>query len=184
MSETNAADPEIPALLADGSAPETPEGLLARLAAAGIAQRTVRHPPLYTVEQSKALRGELPGLHVKNLFLRNQKGAMWLVTCLEDRQVDLKRLGELLNAGRFSFGSADRLMKYLGIRPGAVTPFAIVNDKGHQVTNVIDRALTGPELVNAHPLVNDQTTVLAGQDLVRFLAGLGRAPAELDFARL
>lgn len=184
LSEPTAADAALPALLADGSAPETPEGLLARLAAAGIAATTVEHPPLYTVEQSKALRGSLPGLHVKNLFLRNQKGAMWLVTCLEDRQVDLKRLAEVLSAGRFSFGSPDRLMKYLGIRPGAVTPFAIVNDLGRQVTNVIDVALIGPELVNAHPLVNDRTTALRGQDLVAFLAGLGRKPAELDFARL
>lgn len=184
MSESTSADLEIPALLADGSAPETPDGLLARLAAAGVAARTVEHPPLYTVEQSKALRGSLPGLHVKNLFLRNQKGAMWLVTCLEDRQVDLKRLGTALNAGRFSFGSPDRLMKYLGIRPGAVTPLAIVNDKGRQVTNVIDRALTGPELVNAHPLVNDRTTALTGQELMRFLGALGRAPEPLDFERL
>lgn len=184
MSEASAQDAEIPARLADGSAPETPEGLLARLAAAGIEAATVTHPPLRTVEDSKALRGELPGLHVKNLFLRNQKGAMWLVTCLEDRTLDLKRLGAALNAGRFSFGSAERLMAYLGIRPGAVTPLAILNDKGGQVTNVIDAALVGPEPVNVHPLVNERTTTLPGTALMRFLDEAGRAPQVLDFATL
>lgn len=173
--------PPIPALLADGSAPETPSGLLARLAAAKIQATTVSHPPLYTVEQSKALRGQLPGLHIKNLFLRNQKGAMWLVSCLEDRQIDLKHLGERLGAGRFSFGSPERLMSYLGVRPGAVTPFGILNDKGHLVKNYLDGALMGDELVNAHPLVNDQTTGLKGSDLVRFLTEAGHAPARLDF---
>lgn len=173
--------PPIPALLADGSAPETPHGLLARLAAASIPATTVSHPPLYTVEQSKALRGQLPGLHIKNLFLRNQKGAMWLVSCLEDRQIDLKQLGERLGAGRFSFGSPERLMSYLGVRPGAVTPFGILNDKGHLVKNYLDSALMGEALVNAHPLVNDQTTGLKGHDLVRFLTEAGHAPTALDF---
>lgn len=179
MSESAAAA-EIPALLEDGSAPETPEGLLARLEAMGIRPRTVTHPPLYTVEQSKALRGELPGLHVKNLFLRNKKGAMWLVTCLEDRAVDLKRLGEVLEAGRFSFGSPERLMRHLGVRPGAVTPFAVINDKAGQVRMVLDAALAVPEPVNAHPLVNDRTTAITGEELLRFLEAVGHAPQLLD----
>src|SRR3546814_14482229 len=86
-------------------------------------------PPVFTVEESKVLRGELPGHHIKNLFLRNQKGQMWLVTCLEDRAVDLKGLCERIGAGRLSFGRADRLMTYLGVSHGAVTPFAVLPAK-------------------------------------------------------
>src|ERR1700731_4176768 len=97
--------------------PTTPEQLLARLAELGIACRTVSHPPVFTVEEAKALRGELPGGHVKNLFLRDKKGAMWLVVAEEDRCIDLKALGEKIGAGRVSFGSADRLMQYLGVLP-------------------------------------------------------------------
>src|SRR3546814_12479230 len=100
-------------------------------------------PPVFTVEEAKALRGELPGHHIKNLFLRNKKGQLWLVTCLEDRAVDLKGLGERLGAGRFSFGSADRLMTYLGVRPGAVTPFAVINDQEDAVPMVLDCGVLG-----------------------------------------
>ena len=111
----------IPELLADGAPPATPAALFARLEVLGIASRSFEHDPVYTVEEAKALRGELPGAHIKNLFLRNKKGKMWLVTCLEDRQVDLKALGIRLEAGRFSFGSAERLMTNLGVEPGSVT---------------------------------------------------------------
>jgi Ala-tRNA(Pro) deacylase len=179
--ELHEAEENSPARLADGSPPETTQGLLERLATLGIAQRTVAHPPLFTVAESKALRGQLPGLHIKNLFLRNKKGAMWLVTCLEDRQVDLKWLGEALGAGRFSFGSGERLMAHLGVSPGAVTPFAVVNDKAGLVAMVLDRALVSDEPVNAHPLVNDRTTAVSGRDLVRFLEAAGHPPRLLDF---
>jgi Ala-tRNA(Pro) deacylase len=179
--ELHEAETNSPARLADGSPPETTQGLLERLAALGIAQRTVAHPPLFTVAESKALRGQLPGLHIKNLFLRNKKGAMWLVTCLEDRPVDLKWLGETLGAGRFSFGSPERLLAHLGVGPGAVTPFAVVNDKAGLVAMVLDRALVCEELVNAHPLVNDRTTAVSGRDLVRFLEAADHAPRLLDF---
>jgi Ala-tRNA(Pro) deacylase len=94
--------------------PTTPEQLLARLAELGIACRTVSHPPVFTVEEAKALRGELPGGHVKNLFLRDKKGAMWLVVAEEDRRIDLKALAARIGAGKVSFASAARLMAYLG----------------------------------------------------------------------
>ncbi len=177
-------DEEGPAVLADGSPATSEAELFARLEELGIACSTVDHPPLYTVEESKALRGSLPGHHVKNLFLRNKKGAMWLVTCLEDRQVDLKRLGEVLNAGRFSFGSAERLMAHLGVRPGAVTPLAVINDKAGAVTMVLDSALSDGAPINAHPLVNHRTTTLGGRDLLRFLEAEGHAPRLLDFQTL
>jgi Ala-tRNA(Pro) deacylase len=179
MSETRADD------AAEAALPTSPEALHARLDQLGIAYRCVSHPPVFTVEEAKALRGELPGAHIKNLFLRNKKGRMWLVTCLEDREVDLKALGERLEAGRFSFGSAERLMTYLGVLPGAVTPFAVINDKAGAVTMVLDRGVMGAGSgggpVNCHPLVNHMTTALDPADLVRFLEAEGHAPQLLDF---
>ena len=166
--------------LADGSQPCEPDELLAKLAGMGIEAKTVEHAPVFTVEEAKALRGELAGAHIKNLFLRNKKGAMWLVTCLEDREVDLKSLGETLGAGRFSFGSAERLMSYLGVRPGAVTPLAVVNDKGGKVTMVLDKGVLDHPVVNAHPLVNHQTTALSPGDLLRFLEAQDHAPQLLE----
>lgn len=160
--------------------PTGPEDLLRRLDALGIRTRTVRHPPVFTVEEAKALRGELPGAHIKNLFLRNKKGAMWLVVCLEDRTVGLKALAAALRAGRFSFGSAERLMTYLGVLPGAVTPFAVINDTGRQVRVVLDKALLTHDPINCHPLVNDMTTAIAPDDLIRFLEAEGHPPLVLD----
>ncbi len=170
-------------VLADGSAPMTPEALLQRLEAMGIAARTVAHPPLHTVEESKALRGTLPGGHTKNLFLRNKKGQMWLVTSLEDRPLDLKKVGELLGAGRLSFGSAERLMRHLGVLPGAVTPLAVVNDAPGAVTLVLDAGLLEHDLINVHPLTNTRTTALVPGDLVRFLEAAGHPPQVVDLAR-
>ncbi|HEY5598140.1 MAG TPA: prolyl-tRNA synthetase associated domain-containing protein [Kiloniellales bacterium] len=160
--------------------PTSPEALLARLASMGIVTRTVDHPPVFTVEQAKALRGELPGHHIKNLFLRNKKGAMWLVVCLEDRQIDLKALAAALDGGRFSFGSAERLMTYLGVEPGSVTPFAAINDTGRHVEVVLDAAVTTGGPVNCHPLVNHKTTAIAPADLIRFLESTGHPPRLLD----
>ena len=161
--------------------PTAPEALLRRLDELGITYLSVSHPPVFTVEEAKALRGELPGSHIKNLFLRNKKGQMWLVTCLEDRAVDLKVLGERLGAGRFSFGSAERLMTHLGVRPGAVTPFAVINDRAGAVTMVLDSGVMAEGPVNCHPLVNTMTTALAPEDLVRFLEAENHAPQMLDF---
>ena len=158
----------------------TPDQLFTRLDALGIAHRTVTHPPVFTVEEAKALRGTLPGAHIKNLFLRNKKEEMWLVVALEDRQVDLKRLGEVLGAGRLSFGSPERLGRHLGVEPGSVTPLSLINDEAHAVRLALDRAIEG-DLVNVHPLVNTMTTALAAADLLRFFAATGHAPYWLDF---
>jgi Ala-tRNA(Pro) deacylase len=158
-----------------------PQQLFARLDALGIAHRTVEHPPVFTVEEAKALRGNLPGHHIKNLFLRNKKEEMWLVVALEDRVIDLKRLGEVLGAGRFSFGSAERLKRTLGVEPGSVTPLALVNDEAHAVQLVLDRGIAEGGPVNAHPLVNTMTTAIAPADLLRFFAATGHTPRWLDF---
>ena len=158
-----------------------PQQLFARLDQLGIAHRTVEHPPIFTVEEAKALRGNLPGHHIKNLFLRNKKEEMWLVVALEDRAIDLKRLGEVLGAGRLSFGSADRLKRYLGVEPGSVTPLSLVNDEARAVRLVLDRGVADGRPVNAHPLVNTMTTALAPADLLRFFEATGHTPRWLDF---
>src|SRR5262245_6230873 len=159
----------------------SPQQLFDHLAQLGIAQRTVEHPPVFTVEQAKALRGDLPGHHVKNLFLRNKKEEMWLVVAIEDRAVDLKRLGEVLGAGRLSFGSPDRLRRHLGVEPGSVTPLALINDTGLSVRLALDRGLIEGGPVNVHPLVNTMTTAMKAADLLRFFAATGHEPRWLDF---
>jgi Ala-tRNA(Pro) deacylase len=159
--------------------PTSPQQLLARLAALGIAYQNHEHAAVFTVE-AKALRGELTGGHIKNLFLRNKKEEMWLVVAEEDKRIDLKALGEKLGAGKLSFGSPDRLLRYLGVLPGAVTPFGIINDTDRKVKVVLDRDLMGFNPVNAHPLVNTMTTALSPQDLVKFLESEGHKPDLLD----
>ncbi len=167
--------------LAEGDAAASPAQLFAFLEGLGIRTKTVTHPPVFTVEEAKALRGQLVGGQTKNLFLRNKKGRMWLVVCLEDRTIDLKDLGERLGSGRLSFGSADRLMSHLGVIPGAVTPFAVINDKGEAVQVVLDSLMLEQEPLNFHPLDNAMTTAVAPADLVRFLEACHHPPQILDF---
>ncbi|MBV8392208.1 MAG: prolyl-tRNA synthetase associated domain-containing protein [Alphaproteobacteria bacterium] len=158
-----------------------PQQLFDRLDALGIAHKTVEHAPVYTVEEAKLHRGVLPGHHIKNLFLRNKKEEMWLVVAIEDRAIDLKRLGEALGAGRLSFGSPDRLRRVLGVEPGSVTPLSLVNDTDRQVRLVLDSGLKEGGPVNAHPLTNTMTTALSLADLERFFAATGHSPRWLDF---
>lgn len=172
---------QAPPVLADGSTPLSPAEFLTRLEALGVTHESFEHPPVFTVEESKRLRGDLDGAHVKNLFLRNKKGAMWLVTCLEDRRVDLKWLAEILEAGRFSFASPERLMRYLGVLPGAVTTFAVINDVTGSVRVALDRALLQASRINLHPLTNAMTTTIRPADLPRFLEAVDHPPTLIDF---
>ena len=157
--------------------PKAPEELFAALDALGIAHSTVKHPPLFTVEQSRSLRGQIPGAHTKNLFLRDKKYAIYLVVVMEDADIDLKGLHRRLGAnGRFSFGSADLLREVLGVEPGAVTPFGAINDPEGRVTVVLDAAMMDHETLNYHPLVNTMTTSIKRGDLVKFLESTGHMP--------
>ncbi len=157
--------------------PATPEQLFAALDALGIKHSTVSHPPLFTVAQSRALRGCIPGAHTKNLFLRDKKGALYLVVAEENAAIDLKSLHRRLGAsGRFSFGSAELLREVWGVEPGAVTPFGAINDGSRRVTVVLDAALMEHRLLNFHPLVNTMTTAIGREDLVRFLEATGHVP--------
>ena len=163
--------------------PITPDELFAALDRLGIAHSTISHQPLFTVEESQSLRGAIPGGHTKNLFLKDKKSALYLVTALEDAEIDLKSLHRRLGAtGRFSFGSAEQMLETLGVTPGSVTPFGVINDLGGRVTMVLDEALMRHETINAHPLTNTMTTSIRRDDLVRFLDSTGHPPRILAVA--
>jgi Ala-tRNA(Pro) deacylase len=158
----------------------TPEELLEYLDDLGIHHRTIDHPPVFTVDEAKRLRGTLPGGNCKSLFLKNKKGVMWLVVVPEDQRVDLDGLAESLESKRLSFGSPERLMRYLGVIPGAVTPLAAINDRDGVVTVAVAKELLTYEQLNFHPLVNDRTTTISSPDLLRFLEATGHQPLLLE----
>lgn len=160
--------------------PLTPEELLGQLEKAGYRTNTVRHPPLFTVDDSRKLRGAIGGRHTKNLFLKDKKDNFFLVTVGEDRTVDLKQLHKVIGAAsRLSFGKPEKLAEYLGVEPGAVTAFAVINDTGGRVRAVLDRELMDHEEINAHPLTNEATTTIARDDLVAFMTAANHPPAIL-----
>jgi Ala-tRNA(Pro) deacylase len=157
--------------------PATPEDLFTFLARLGIETHTVEHPPLISVEESRHLRGEIPGAHTKNLFLVDHKDRLFLLSAEESAAIDLKHLHRKIGAaGRLSFGKAEVMRTTLGVEPGSVTPFAAMNDTGNRVSVVIDRALLARDPLNFHPLVNTRTTRIAAADLLRFLQAVGHAP--------
>jgi len=162
------------------SPPLTPQQLLERLSALGIAADTVEHEPVFTVAESRPVKARIPGAHSKNLFVKDKKGRFFLITARDETPIDLKRVHEAIGAsGRVSFGSAEQLRELLGVEPGSVTPFAVVNDHAGRVTVILDANLMGHERVNFHPLVNSMTTGVSRDDLVRFLRATGHEPAIL-----
>jgi len=157
--------------------PATPAELFACLDSLGIAHKTVTHPPVFTVEEGRELRGAVEGGHTKNLFLRDKKGTVFLVVALENAVIDLKSLHRLLGAtGRFSFGSPELMRELIGVEPGSVTPFSVINDKAGQVTVVLDAAMMEHKILNYHPLVNTGTTTISREGLLRFLEATGHKP--------
>jgi Ala-tRNA(Pro) deacylase len=156
--------------------PATPDDLFAFLDRLQISHRTVSHPPLFTVEASRRLRGQIPGGHTKNLFLKDKRGALFLVVALEDAAIDLKSLHHHLGAARFSFGPPGLMRATLGIEPGAVTPFAALNDTTGRVAVVLDQSMLAHDTLNYHPLVNTMTTSIGREDLLRFLEATGHRP--------
>jgi Ala-tRNA(Pro) deacylase len=155
--------------------------LLAYLKENGINTHTFDHPPVHTVEESKALRGDIPGLHTKNLFLRDGKKNYYLFVTDEDATINLKQLARKIGAkGGLSFGSPDALMEMLGIRPGAVSLLAIVNDEKGRVRLVLDRKLSTATAINCHPLSNERTTSMSQEAFAKFLATTGREAIYID----
>jgi Ala-tRNA(Pro) deacylase len=160
--------------------PKSPDELFAFLDDLGISVTTITHPPLFTVADSQALRGEIEGGHTKNLFLKDKKDNYFLVTLSEDATVDLKSIHHKIGAAsRVSFGKPDALLDLLGVAPGAVTALGVINDAGGKVRMVIDSALLEHALINVHPLTNAATTSIARDDLLQFLRAAGHEPAIL-----
>jgi len=156
--------------------------LMARLAELAITTTIHRHPAVFTVEQSRSLRGELPGAHIKNLFVRDKKRNFWLITVLEERQLDLKVLKDRLDAnGNLSFASPEYLRDILGVEAGAVTPLAVMNDKSGVVKAVLDADISKAGQVNVHPLHNEATLAMTPADLIRFMEDCGHKPALMGF---
>jgi Ala-tRNA(Pro) deacylase len=157
--------------------PASPDDLFAYLDTLGIAHRTVTHPAVFTVEEGRDLRGAIAGGHTKNLFLRDKKGMPFLVVAGEDAAIELRALHRLLGAtGRFSFGSAELMRELLGVEPGSVTPFAVINDTACRVTVVLDAAMMEHPTLNFHPLRNTGTTTISREGLLKFLESTGHAP--------
>ena len=163
--------------------PVTREGLLSYLDALGIGHRTVDHAPVFTVAEADAVKDAMPGGHTKNLFLKSKKDELVLISAHQDTEVALKGMHRRLGTGRFSFGKPDLLEQALGVTPGSVTAFAIINDPGRRVRFILDEALMAFDLVNFHPLRNDATTAIAGADLLKFVRALGREPEIMDLTQ-
>ena len=174
--------PNVPAL---PDLPTSAAQLLARLNDLGIPAVTHHHPPVFTVEESQALRGTLPGVHCKNLLLRDRKHRLWLLVCREDRVLNLKSLRNPLGAAAsLSFATPEVLFEVLGVTPGSVTPFGLINDREHRVTPVIDAALLTYQQTYFHPLRNDMSTAIAPQGLLDFIRSCGHSAIGLDLDAL
>jgi Ala-tRNA(Pro) deacylase len=156
--------------------PATRQDLFARLAELEIEARTVEHPPVFTVAESSILERDLPGGHTKNLFLKDKKDRLFLVVALGHARIDLKTLHKVLGCDRLSFGSPDLLIEVLGVPPGSVTPFALINDRACRVTVILDADMMRYERLNYHPLANTATTNIAREDLLTFIRSCGREP--------
>lgn len=154
----------------------TQADLFAFLDQLGIGYSTVEHPPFFTVEEGRPWHDKIPGLHCKNLFIKDKKGGTWLVVMPGEKRADLNRLDKLLSAPRFSFARAELLAQVLELTPGSVTPFGLMNDTGRVVTVVLDQDMLDSEWVNYHPLSNTASTTLRSADLVKFIRALGYEP--------
>ncbi len=154
----------------------TPEELLARLDELEADVKTTHHPPVFTVAESKARRGDLPGTHCKCLFLKDKKGALWLVVTTEDRKMEMKDVRRRIDSAPLSFARPELLRQILGVEPGSVTPFALINDTEHRVNVILDAEMMALELLNYHPLTNTATTSIGAEHLLRFIDACGHQP--------
>ena len=164
--------------------PAAEADLLAYLDRIGVGWTRHAHAPVFTVEEAQVLRGELPGAHSKNLFLKAKDGALWLAVCREDRRIRIRDLERALGAKKMSFGAADLLKATLGVNPGSVTPFALINDPQGLVKVALDAQMMRAEILNFHPMRNDATLAVSKDGLRRFLAETGHGVVETDFDAL
>jgi Ala-tRNA(Pro) deacylase len=162
--------------------PHDRESLLAFLAQHGIAQTTHDHPAVFRVEEGLELKAAMPGAHTKNLFLKDKKGRLWLISARQDTMIDLKAAPKRIGSDRLSFGNEALMWETLGVRPGSVTALGLINDVDRRVTFVLDRRLWEADIVNFHPLTNTATTALTQDGFRRFLDAIGREAMVVDFA--
>lgn len=156
--------------------------LLNYLGEISIDYRLYHHEAVFSVAEADKIDAAIPGTHTRNLFLKDKRGEMFLVTLRSDTKIDLKKLAALLDADRFSFGSPERLQKYLGVTPGSVTPLSIINDKSHEVTLILEEEMMRQEMLNFHPLINTMTVGMTAEALLKFLASSGTEPRIIDLS--
>jgi Ala-tRNA(Pro) deacylase len=161
--------------------PHDRQTLLDFLAACGIAQTTHDHPAVFRVEEGLELKAAMPGAHTKNLFLKDKKGRLWLISARQDTVIDLKAAPQIIGSDRLSFGNETLMWETLGVRPGSVTALGLINDVDRRVTFVLDRRLWEADVVNFHPLTNTATTALTQAAFRRFLHAVGRRAMVVDF---
>ena len=163
---------------------KTRPDLIAFFDAHAIDHTTIDHPAVFRVGEGEDIKQGIPGAHTKNLFLKDAKGRLWLISAQDDTQIDLKRLHTVIGSARLSFGSAELMEQVLGVTPGSVTAFALINDAERQATFVLDARLAQAERVNFHPLTNTATTGVSQAGFARFLQALGITPMVVDFAAM
>ncbi len=150
----------------------------------GVDHSTLEHEAVFRVGEGQEIKAALPGGHTKNLFLKDAKDQLWLISALSETRIDLKRLPRAIGSARLSFGNEGLLLKHLGVTPGSVTALALINDADHSVRFVLDAALAAADPVNFHPLTNTATTALSQAGFRRFLTALGREPVVVDFSKV
>ncbi len=160
--------------------PVTPQQLFKQLEKLNIPYNSYDHPPLHTVEESRELRGKICGGHCKNLFLKDKKGQLWLLVCLEDAQVNMKTLNSKIGSARLSFGKPELLLEVLGVTPGSVTPFSLINDRELRVNVILDQKMMAFDKLNYHPLTNEQTITISRENLLVFIRACGHDPRIVD----
>ena len=162
----------------------SPDDLFAWLDARGILHTTHWHDAVFTVEDGRELKASMPGGHTKNLFMMDKDGATVLISAHAESELPLNKLHRAIGTRRLSFGKPDHMQTVLGVQPGSVTAFALINDTERQVRFIVDKALMGHDPLNFHPLVNTGTTAISRTDFERFVAATGRDLDVVDFSAL
>ena len=162
--------------------PATSADLFALLDRLGVAHSTLEHEAVFRVGEGDEIKAALPGGHTKNLFLKDSRDQLWLISALGETRIDLKALPAVIGSGRLSFGNEALMLDALGVTPGSVTLFALINDRDHRVRVVLDKPLLDHALVNFHPLTNTATTAISSSDMLAFLRSLGVEPLVIDFS--
>ncbi len=159
----------------------TKQDLFKQLIALNIKYILYEHEPLFTVEQAQKISLNIPGGHIKNLFLKDDNGKFWLIVAQDHTKIELKKVAQMMNAPKLRFANEQLLMEYLGVKPGSVTPFALINDTNHTVNVILDAVLLTFDTINAHPLQNDATIGVNQSDFKKFLKYTQHAPIIIDF---